>query len=63
MIEIPAEMKAQMKLNRLNQYMARIYEAQMDITAYEAVGDTIRLDMAQKNLEDLEKSYYAVEAM
>lgn len=63
MIEIPAEMKAQMKLNRLNQYMARIYEAQMDITAYEAVGDTIRLDMAQKTLEDLEKSYYAVEAM
>lgn len=61
--EITDEMKDVMKSERLTQYKARIYNLQMDIAAYQAVNDSTRLEMSEKNLDDLVISYYAVEAM
>lgn len=63
MSEISDDLRVQLKTNRLNQYKSRIYETQMDIAAYQAVGDLVRVEMSQKNLDDFIKSYDAVEAM
>lgn len=61
--QMSAEMKAQLKADRLNQYRTRIFNVEMDIVAYTAVGDAGRLELAKKNLDDFLLSYYAVEAM
>lgn len=60
---IPQAIKDHMKTERLNQYHARIFSVQMDIAAYQAISDDMRIVQAQKNLDDLITSYYAVEAM
>lgn len=57
------ELKAHMKSERLQQYRARIFSIEMDVVAYTAVGDNVRLEQAQKNLADLLLSYQAIEAM
>lgn len=61
--EIPQEVKDNLKQQRLSQYQARIFGAQMDIVAYEAVGDKARQTAVEKLLTDLVTSYYAIEAM
>lgn len=61
--DIPQDMKEQLKKERLVQYRARIFNIQMDMVAYESVGDMNRLAMSKKNLDDTITSYYAVEGM
>lgn len=62
-IEIPNELKKQMKDERLKQYISRMYQLLMDLEAYNAVGDTDRAVQTEKSLEQLEIAYSAVEAM
>lgn len=61
--DITPEMKDHLKTERLTQYMARMFQMQMDIAAYEAVGDEERLQLAQKQLETLTTAYDAVSVM
>lgn len=61
--EISAEMKNSLIEDRLAQYRVRIFNMQMDIAAYEAVGDVQRQVQAAQNLSELVTSYHAVEAM
>lgn len=60
---LSAEVKAHMKAERLQQYRSRIFSIEMDVVAYTAVGDKVRLEQAEKNLRDFTASYYAIEAM
>lgn len=61
--EISDDLKGSLRADRLFQHKARIYNMQMDIVAYQAVGDETRLAQAEKNLDELVASYYAIEAM
>lgn len=62
-MELTDEQKAQLKLERLQQYSVRIFGMRMDIAAYTAVGDDARLEAAEKALDDLITAYQAVEAL
>lgn len=63
MIEISTELKNQLKQQRLDQYRAQIFSLQMDLAAYEAIGEQTMIDQTKKSIESGEKAYAAVEAM
>lgn len=60
---IPKELQEQLKADRLQQYRARIFAVQMDIEAYQAIGDKEKMAQTQKSLNDFIAAYYAIEGM
>lgn len=60
---ITPEIKEKLKSERLLQYQARIFQTEMDITAYRAVEDMERLESAREQLEKLIAAYEAVAVM
>lgn len=62
-IVIETSIKQGLKTERLNQYKSRMFNVQMDIEAYKATADSGRQQLAEKQLADLEKAYWAVDAM
>ena len=63
MLEIPQELKEKLKQQRLDQYRAQIYNLQMDLAAYEAIGDQQMIEHTKQGIEAGEKAYKAVEGM
>lgn len=62
-LELPQEVRDQLKQERLQQYAIRIYQARMDITAYKAVGDKERLTHSEMSLNSFIVAYQAIEGM
>lgn len=62
-IEISQEIKDRMKQERLTQYQAQLYSLEMDLKAYEAVGDQNMIEQTQKAIEQGKKAYQAVKGM
>lgn len=62
-MEIPQEIKDNMKAQRLREYQMKIFNFQMDIAAGESVGDQEFVKESKKKISELEKAYQAVEAL
>lgn len=62
-MDISNELREKLKAERLQQYTVRMFNVQMDMEAYVAVGDTDRAVACEKALADLTTAYKAIEAM
>lgn len=65
-VEIPTiaqDLKEQLKAERLQFYVMKIYQTQMDIAAYDAVNDTVRLKQSKIELQNFIEAYHAVAVM
>ena len=62
-MELDQQTRERLKQERLEQYKRQMFVIKMDMAALEAVGDTERLQEAQKAYADLERAYKAVEAL
>lgn len=56
-------MKAQLKKQRLREYEQKMFHCEMDIVAFESIGDKENADKAREALEQLKTAYKAVESM
>lgn len=63
MEQLKTEVKKQLKERRLLEYEGKIFQCEMDIVAFESVGDKENAAKAQKALEDLNTAYKAVEGI
>lgn len=61
--DLQPEVKEHLKSERLQAYAARIFQVQMDIAAYEALGQMQKAEMAGKQLTELITAYNAVAVM
>lgn len=62
-IVIEKSIKQTLKTERLNQLKARIFNTQMDIESYKAINEDKRLEVSLKQLDDLGKAYWAIDAI
>ena len=57
------ELKDRLKAERLQGYEKQIFIFQMDVAALEAIGETEKAERCKEAIEQLERSYKAVEAV
>lgn len=62
-MHITEETKALLKAQRLEQYSAQIYSLEMDLAAYNALGDEENATKTIQSIESGKKAFAAVEAM
>lgn len=63
MIELDKAVKEELKRKRLEQYKIQLYNLQMDLAAFEAIGDQEMIQKTKEAIEQGLKAYNAVEAM
>ena len=62
-MENEKEMKERMKQDRLYQIRQKIFSLEMDIVAFNVIGDNIKAEEAEGYLELAKKAYEAIEAI
>lgn len=62
-MELEKDKKEKMKSQRLDEYKVRIFQLEMDRTAYESNGESDKVDAIKTEIERVKKAYKAVEAL
>ena len=62
-MENEKEMKERMKQDRLYQIRQKIFSLEMDIIAFNGIGDNIKAEETEGYLELAKKAYEAIEAI